>query len=285
MTNLKSSTLRPGLLVSLKTSLRGGVDYQVREIEADHINEAGERVAAWETSRTISDPEEHERAIKARSKARSIITGVCSASDFGLLCPQANERNLEAAIADARRIADNFNTTATLTKVDVYVITGRVADNDAEAIRAINSELRGLLDTMRDGVRDLDATAIREAANKARALGQMLSTDAQEKVKDAIDAARKVARAIVKAGDSAAVEIDRTTLDSIAAARTAFIDLEPVAAVQAPEAEGHAVDFGTEGQDRESYSDTQDRESYALDIAEDLDIAEPNGGAAPAYDF
>src|SRR5262249_19083139 len=160
--------------------------------EADHINDMGERVASWETQRTIADPEEHERAVKARSKARSIITGVCAASAFGLLCPVSRERDLESAIADARRVTEEFNAGAKLSSVSVYVITGRVADNDVEAVRAINSELRELLDSMRDGVRDLDATAIREAANKARALGQMLSAEAQEKVKEAIDAARKV---------------------------------------------------------------------------------------------
>jgi len=38
------------------------------------------------------DPAEHETAIKARGKARSVITGVCNASNFGLLCPTAEAR-------------------------------------------------------------------------------------------------------------------------------------------------------------------------------------------------
>ena len=84
---MEVSTLRNGLLVSLKTSVTGNVSYIKRDIETDHVTEDGHLAAKWETERTIVDPGEHEAAIKVRSKARALVTGVCVASAFGLLCP------------------------------------------------------------------------------------------------------------------------------------------------------------------------------------------------------
>src|SRR5260221_4374072 len=95
---LQAQTLRPGLLVSLKTSLDGNVKYRSVDIVADHVTAEGERRAKWETERTIQDPAEYERAVKARSKARAIITGVCAPSSFGLLCPEFQRDKLTAAV-------------------------------------------------------------------------------------------------------------------------------------------------------------------------------------------
>ncbi len=59
MSNLKASTLRPGLLVSVKTSIRGNVTYSTRDLDPDHIESDGSRQARWETERRIADPQEH----------------------------------------------------------------------------------------------------------------------------------------------------------------------------------------------------------------------------------
>ena len=83
---MQTSILRPGLLVSLRTSIKGNVRYFTTELEKEHITEEGEERARWETERTVRDPEEQKRALKARSLARSAVQTVCSHSDFGLLC-------------------------------------------------------------------------------------------------------------------------------------------------------------------------------------------------------
>ncbi len=245
MTNEKMeiSTLRPGLLVSLKTSVWGNVSYQKRTIEAEHKTKDGAKKAKWETERTVSDPEEFEAARQARSKARQVIHAICSNSAFGLLCPEAASAELEEAIAEARKIATAFNQRAKLTRIGVYVITGRIAADDVEAVRAINSEVRELLDNMRQGLKNLDVKTVREAANKARGLGQMLSPDAAARINVAIEAARKTARKMVKAGEQAAAEVDRRTIRAITEARTAFLDLDEAGEVAAPEAQGRALDL------------------------------------------
>lgn len=237
------STLRPGLLVSLKTSLTGNVAYVTREIEADHIEDDGSRRAKWETDRIIEHPREHEDATKVRSKARSLITAVCSPSSFGLLCPEADGEKLTTAIAEARAVVDEFNATARVTRAAVYVIVGRVAADDVEAVRAINGEVTELLNAMESGLKRLDVEAIREAANKAKALSSMLSAEANERVEFAIKTARIMARRIVKAGETAAVEIDETVLRTIRYARVAFLDLDDAKETQEPAIAGRAVDF------------------------------------------
>jgi hypothetical protein len=244
---MQTSTLRPGFLVSLKTSLRGNVSYVSDVIESEHVTSEGSKRAKWETQRTIADPAEFEAAKQARQKARSAVSRICALSAFGLMCPEAAAADLEAAIAEARQIADAFNASARLTQVKVYVLTGRIAPDDIEAVRAINSEVRELLAEMRDGINNLDVEAVRTAASKARRIASMLTPDAQARVQTAIDAARRTARRMSQAGEQAAQEIDRATLAAITDARTAFLDLDDESTeVLAPKADARAIDLTPE---------------------------------------
>ena len=227
---MRISVLKPGLLVSLKTSVAGAVKYQRTELEAEHVDQDGASVARWETTREIPDPAEFDRATKARSAARAVIAGTCCASSFGLLCPTEKEGELQAAMTAAQKLVNDFNITAKRSRIDVYVLIGRVADNDVEAARAIGAELRELVELMQAGIKAADPDAIRDAANRARALGGMLSEDAGRKVSEAITQARKVARELVKrvqgAGEQAAVVVSQCNVEAIERARFAFLDLE-----------------------------------------------------------
>lgn len=243
---MKQSTLKPGLLVSLKTTVRGGVTYTRREIEPDHTTPEGARIAQWETRRDIPDAVDFEMATKARSKARSAVTAVCCASSFGLLCPVAEESKLDAAVAEARRIAGEHNKSATKTRVEVFVLVGRVADSDVEAARAIGAEIRELLEAMQAGIKAADPEAIREAANKARGLGSMLSADVAGQVSAAIVEARSAAREIVKRVQNGAEEAAQVVQDlsvrKIEAARFSFLDLDEGERVEVAPA-GRAVEL------------------------------------------
>lgn len=223
---LNTSTLRPGLMVSLKTSIQGNVNYRTLTLEGDHITETGERKARWETERTVTDPVEHEAAIRARSLARSKIQCVCANSAFGLLCPESKAVELEQAVTEARRIVDAFNQTAGLTRLRFNLMTGRIMPDDVEAIRAINSEMSDLLASMAEGLSRLDVAQVRDAANKAKSVGAMLTPAAQEAVQAAIDVARKTARQIVATADEGVGEIDRAAIRKVLDARTGFLDVE-----------------------------------------------------------
>jgi hypothetical protein len=243
---LTTSTLRPGLLVSVKTSKIGNVSYRKQTIEAEHTTDDGARRAKWETERKVADPAEDAKATEVRGKCWSLLAGVCARSAFGLLCPEDKAGVLETVIAEARARVDAFNAEARITRLGFFVLTGRIAPDDVEAVRAINGEIRGLLDAMREGVANLDATMIREAADKARSVGQILNPGAQERIADAIRAARSAARVIMKAGVRAAGEVDRVALQRIAEARTAF-DLGEAQEVAAPVAVGRSIDFEADG--------------------------------------
>lgn len=253
---MQTSILRPGLLVSLRTSIKGNVRYFTTELEKEHITEAGEERARWETERTVRDPEEQKRALKARSLARSAVQTVCSHSDFGLLCLQENRAKLDAAITKAEDIAREFNLTAEVSRLNVNVIIGEVAADDARAIRSINQEMRDLMDTMAQGLANLDVETVRNAANKAKSVGKMLEPNAKANVERALTIARQAAREIVKAGETGAAEIDQVAIQRLTEARTAFLDLDEVSETQAPEAATPvAVDF-----EPEALSDLTDEE-------------------------
>ena len=242
------STLRPGLLVSLKTSCRGNVKYDRVDLEGGRSegSEMTTEVTKWETTREIADIEEYKRARKAQSKASSIIRSVCSHSAFGLLCPESEADRLAAAIAEANQVTEAFNRSASLTRVNIYVIAGKVASDDVEAVKAINSEVRDLIEKLQEGVRNADVAVIRQTANKAREIGNVLTPEAQVRIQFAIDAARKVARDIVKAGEGAAIEVDQLAIRKIAEQRTAFLDLSDPAETAAPVHQARSIELAPE---------------------------------------
>lgn len=242
---MKTSTLRPGLLVALSTSQRGNCRYNKTTTEVDHVTAKGTQEAEWSTRRIIFDPDEHKRASDARMLARRTISKVCCDTvAFGLLCPEDKAEELREAIIEAELIVKEFNATAKIERIRVDVLCGRIAPDDEEAVKRINREVASLMQDMQDGLRNLDVKAIREAAEDARRMGQMLTPTAQARVTVAIEAARKIATEIKAAGETAAVEIDLATIRRIDEQRVAFLDMDAeILSVAAPVASARAIDF------------------------------------------
>lgn len=242
---MQVSTLRPGLLVSVRTSIKGNCSYAVTELEGEHMLANGmTSQARWETLKTVKDKDEHERASQARSKCRSVISAVCSQSaHHGLLCLQENRDKLEAACQEADRIVREFNSSAEVSALVVSVVVGEIAPDDVRAIRSINNELRELIDGMAQGLAELNVDKIRDAANRAKSMTGMLEANAKESVQRAIDVARKTAREIVKAAETGAAEVDKVAIARIVEARTSFLDLDEAGEIGAVETSGRAVDL------------------------------------------
>lgn len=237
--------IRPGILVSLQTSVRGNTRYRKHTIEGKHTGELGEELERWETTRIVSDPEEQKAASEVRNKARYMVSKICATSTFGLICPEERADELADAIAEARELAADFNRSAVFTRVGVHVLSGRIARDDVEAVEAIASEVRGLMRDMEAGIAALDVKAVRAAADKARNLGQILTADARQQVEVAVQTARSAARRIVKAGETAAAAIDEAAIKAISTARTQFLDWDEDAApaVARPDFDGRALDL------------------------------------------
>lgn len=237
------STLRPGLLVHVSTSIKGNVSYRKLEGETKTLDD-GSEFTDWETERTIKDPAEQKRATDVRTKARGFITAVCAVTDHGLLCPDEKRPLLEEAYIKARRVVDDFNATSTTTRLKFNALAGRIEPNDQAAVRAINGEVRYLLAEMTLGLEALDVSRIREAADRAKKIGTMLSSEMQEQIAEAVKSVRKVAKDIVEAGETAGIEIDAALINRLAAARTAFLDIDPAAEVATPaDTSGRALDL------------------------------------------
>jgi hypothetical protein len=225
-----TSLLKPGFLVSLKTSLQGGVSYHRVDLDADRPEGDPAAIARWETTRRIDDPDEHKRATKARSAASSLIRAVCTHTAFGLLCPESKAAELDEAIQGAQALIDAHNQAAHSTHVRVYVLRGRIASTDEEAVRALSSEVREVLEEMQAGIRRVDVTAIREAATRARKLGAILDADQAAKVNRAVEAARDAAKQIVKRIDVEGAEAVRAVAEGMSGpieqARFSFLEIE-----------------------------------------------------------
>lgn len=217
-------------MVSLKSTVSGGVKYERTDLGADQAAEDGKKVTRWETTKVVEGPEEHARAEKARGTALKGIRRACNHTSFGLICSESNEAELDAAIAKARAVAEEFNAGATFTTVRVYVLKGRIASSDEEAARAVGEEVQGLINAMSTAIDNLDAEGIREAASRAAAMSAMLEAEQAETVSAAVTAARKAARQIVKRiekdGESAKVVLADIQRGAIEKARIAFLDLD-----------------------------------------------------------
>ena len=233
--------VRPGLLVALKTHLKGGVSYQTTDMGR---TENGETVCTrWETEKTVTDAAELERATVARNRASSLIRGACIPTPFGLVCPTDREAALLSACDRARAAVADHNATANYTRAEVFVIIGRIAANDGDAARAILGDVRDALELMRAGIRDMDPDAIRDAASRARSIGRMLDETQGDRVTEAIKAARKAAREIAKATEDGAANVEafrlKTNTEPLDALRFAFLDIDDPAAVK-PAGDGPA---------------------------------------------
>lgn len=278
----EARTLRPGLLVNLRTSVGGGnVQYERRDVEQVHVDENGAQRSRWETSRIVQDPVELADAIKVRGKARGMVVNVCTATSFGLLCPEDQEDALDAAVMEARQLCWDFNQRAKATQIQFNAVAGRVAQDDVKAVEAISLEMQQLVQTMQDGAAELNVKKIRNAAQQLRDTGQMLSPSVKLKVDDIVKAARSMARKMTKAGEAAAAEVDDITMEKLRTARTAFLDLdadeetnEEAAASQ--EAADAARAAGTRAVDFEAFDD------WGMDPVDDDDQQGADAAAAPS---
>ena len=221
---MATEVMVPGILVALKTSVNGGVQYQRKNIERD---EEG-KIVRWETTRFMEDPEERKKAGEIASKATRTVDKLCIRTTFGLLCRSDKEADLDNAIVEARAMAQEFNAISQHTFIRINAIKGRIADNDEEAIRAILQESKDLLEQMDRGLSEGDVRILRDAANRARRLTEMMGEEAAGTVNEALvaarEAARKVVRAAKKEGDSVLAVVDQIDRDQFDKARFAFLD-------------------------------------------------------------
>ena len=221
----RNQIIRPGYLVSLKTTLIGNISYHKQVLEREHVVEDGSEQARWETKRVIGDRDEHNLGRKMQADARAKITTVCTNTAFGLLCPEEKSNELQQAINEAKQIAAEFNRTARLSRINVYVIVGKIAPERFDVVSAMASEALELLTTIQSGIRNRDAVAIRTAANELRRLSDMFSENGRGKLQEALDAGRGAARKIIKVPAGPAHELEGQAAQVVNAVHRQFQQL------------------------------------------------------------
>lgn len=221
--------IKPGILVSMKTSVGGGIVYERTDLSDEKVGTS--ETTRWETVKIVNDVEDFNRAGVVRGEASAMIRKVCIKSAFGLICLSTNEAELQKAIAEAMQMCNNYNRSGVNKSfVRINVLQGRIADNDAEASRGIAQEMMDIIDQMKQGIVNFDVRSIRDAAGKAREVSKILEGQEAEVVANAVAAARKAARMIAKrvekGGEEALVVFRDLQLGPIDIARFAFMDPE-----------------------------------------------------------
>lgn len=232
--------LKPALLVGLTTKLVGGAELHRTDRERDE-SEDGRLLEQWTTQRIVENAEEYRQGQLVRSACRNAVTKVCIQSPFGvLMCPLSKKAELDAALAEAARLRDEFNATAQHSRIQVLWVCGRIASTDAEAIAQIRSELLNLLRGIEIAARGGAYKSMREMATKAQQLNQLLDgSGLPNALKEAIKAARKSARTLSrevnkKGNDLKTVLSTKCDMTPIMRARLALTAAREPAAGAAP---------------------------------------------------
>lgn len=225
--------LKPGYMVALATKIDPPPTYRKTNEATDHASAV--EVRSWEAEVTVQLPEEYDRAKKVRGRARSLMTGACIVTPFHvLMCPTDRVGQLDAAEAEARRIVEEFNASATFYRVDLQTFRGTVEEDSTRAAQAVGEEVRSLLDSMERSIRLGDVKAARDAAVQAKSISRLLEGAEAEKVSLAVRSLRQLAREVVDKVQGQAEEllevVTEERLRPIAAARMVFLDPEQVAA-------------------------------------------------------
>jgi hypothetical protein len=232
-------TLKPGLLVSLKTTKRGGTEYDRVDLSGKKDGQA--TIEEWKTTKRVADAKEDDRATKLRSKLAGLVRKVCAPSAFGLICPVSKEKELDEAIADAKAGAAKFNMEAKTVQIGIYALKGRIAETDQEAARAIKDELKDMLAEMQRAITGGAVDDAREAASKLLKMGMVLDETTQGKVKRAVEEVREIAKQTIKrvaeGGVTTAQAVAGIKFTATEEARFAFLDegetLTPVSTLPA----------------------------------------------------
>ena len=221
-------TIKPGYLVSVKTSRQGGVKY-LHADKSKQFDSDRREIARWETTRVIDDVSEFDRAANEQLGANYLIAKCCIRTPFGYVCPEENIVKLNEAIEAAHQKIDAFNKSATHTTLYVRVLKGKIAANDTEAFKAITGEIRELATKISAAITTADIKQIREAASMAKSMGKMLDVKLQSDVNVVVKAARAAARLVTKLEkkgekiEAVLFEEFKSPIDKLS---KAFLDLE-----------------------------------------------------------
>lgn len=218
--------VRPGLLVSMRTSIKGGVSYR-REDLVDEIEGEGTRTE-WKTEKKVENADEYTRARRLRARVVTLIGGACVKTAFTYICPLENEALLDERIAEAQAACDAFNEEAVHSQVTFDLMRGRYMEDTKETVQAVRREIHELLEELNSALKAGEVQSIRDVAARATQMGRLLEegTEARSALERAVKESRRVAGQLVKrikeGADAVAEVLAGANVSLIATARHTF---------------------------------------------------------------
>lgn len=249
-----SVKIRPGILVTLSTSIEGGIQYERIDLKAERADD-GALIEEWETQKTTEDPEEYEEAVKVRQKVRSLVKSCCVWTPFGMICPHDEVANLDRAFREAAERVEAFNADAQTCRVVYRSLRGEIAEDQVESIQSIREHVGALVSEMQSALRDGDVASIRDCASQATQMGRLLEQDSDARgllgraVKAARSAAREIVRKVEKQGDSLVSVLNEANLSAVSQARFVFLEADALERPVSPKLDATEYDDNSDEQD------------------------------------
>ncbi len=244
MSDFAVQTIKPGILIAGKASIKGGIHYK-RDYE-EPIFEEDSLIREWHTQQLVDDEKEHASAKKLQNKIASMINRICAHTPIGPICRNERKDELVGVLAEIRAQRDTFNNKAKTCQItthhalfevqsDNQTAVAAIADQVAEMADKVNSaltvqDLKALRQTPKrwlkgmspDAIMELDeekrnailararAELIRKAIADVRGVHQLLPQSASKEMVSVVVKARDIARKLCKR-----VEKKNEALDSV----------------------------------------------------------------------
>ena len=199
MESKQEFALKPGVLVVVKSSVRGGAEYDRQELSTDGLDPAGaKQIRSWQTVQRVSDPDELAEARRVRGYAVGAIWNRASVTPYGLIVSDDRLEALAEAVERARERVDAFNAKARHVRVTLRVLKTRLVPE--EASEAFEAEAEETLEDLeaRVDAESLDVEETRKAADRATALAEVLDGSLASRVLAKIQEARAAATAAAR---------------------------------------------------------------------------------------
>lgn len=148
-------------LVTEVASSDMGVHYEREVLSEELIGEREEKL--FKTLRVFENKPEALRAKAVYEQVRTRLRKLCSKTLIGLVCPVAQEAELDALIEEIDHMVAEANATFRTCKIEYAVVPVRIEHDNARAHEALKREVQRYAERLVDAARTRDADAIRKA--------------------------------------------------------------------------------------------------------------------------
>jgi len=187
----KIEDLKNCFLVVFKCGVHGGLSY--RHSDGKTERQGKREDSEWKTQKTVNDKEERNKGVSLAGRVKRAVERLGRANELGTIVPVDREAELEEMIEKCKRDVREFNATSTYTNLRFRALKFAISGENEVALGDMLSELRELLDALRDAVKAADVKGIRDVAKQLKGFDAVLPEDAADYLQRAVADAKKQA--------------------------------------------------------------------------------------------